>query len=143
MQPLDRGDVQMRRDAAAMAAATLHQRVENDEQRTRMRVLREADQAVRRRARLGRHAKGAPSVHEPLTFVRADGATARVGDQDARAISDALWGLRALAGAATAAASIVDAISTRPEPRQPLQFTERESKALRCASDGRVNWSLG
>jgi hypothetical protein len=36
MQPLDRDNAQVRRDAAAMSAATLHQRVENDEQRTRM-----------------------------------------------------------------------------------------------------------
>jgi hypothetical protein len=143
MQPLDRDNAQVRRDAAAMLVATLHQRVENDEQRTRVRVLREADQAVRRRARLGRRAQGAASVREPRSFVRADGATARVGDQDARAISDALWGLGLLAGAATAAASIVDAIGTRPELRQPLRFTEREGKALRCASDGRVTWSLG
>ena len=92
MEPLDRDNAQVRRDAAATLVATLHQRVENDEQRTRMRELREADQAVRRRAPLGRRAQGAPSVHEPLTFVGADGATARVGDQDARAISDALWG---------------------------------------------------
>jgi hypothetical protein len=118
MQPLDRDNAQVRRDAAAMLVATLHQRVENDEQRTRVRVLREADQAVRRRARLGRRAQGAASVREPLSFVRADGATARV-------------------------ASIVDAIGTRPELRQPLRFTEREGEALRCASDGRVTWSLG
>jgi hypothetical protein len=143
MQPLDRDNAQIRRDAAAMLAATLHQRVENGELQTRMRLLREADQAVRRRARLGGRAEGAPSVHERLTFVRADGATARVGGEDARAISDALWELGPLAAAATAAASIVGPTKTRPELREPVQFTEREGEALGRASDGRVSWSLG
>jgi hypothetical protein len=138
--PLDRDNAQARRDAAAMLAATLQQRAQDGEQRTRMRVLREADQAVRRRARLGGR-EGAPS--ERLTFVRADGATARVGGRDARAISDALWELGLLAGAATAAASIVAAIKTRSELRRPVHFTEREGEALRCASGGRVIWSRG
>jgi hypothetical protein len=113
MQPLDRDNAQVRRDAAAMLAATLHKRVENGEQRTRMRLLREA------------------------------GATATVGGQDARAISDALWEPGLLAGAATAAASLVGAIKTRPELWKPVQFTEREGEALGRASDGRVTWSLG
>jgi hypothetical protein len=71
MQPLDRDDGQVRRDAAAMLAATLHQRVENGERRTCMRLLREADQGVRRRARLGGRAEGAPSVHEGEALGRA------------------------------------------------------------------------
>ena len=139
--PLDRDNAQAPRDAAATLAASLRQRVENGEQRRRMRVLREADQGVRTRAHLGGRAAGAASVHEALTFVRADGATARVGGRDARAIGDALWDLGLLAGAATAAASIVGAIKTRPELRRPVHFTEREGEALRCASDGRVIWS--
>jgi hypothetical protein len=139
--PLDRDNAQARRDAAAMLAATLQQRAQDGEQRTRMRVLREADQAVRTRARLGGRVAGA--ARDRLTFVRADGATARVGGRDARAISDALWELGLLAGAATAAASIVGAIKTRPELRRPVHFTEREGEALRCASGGRVVWSRG
>jgi hypothetical protein len=50
MQPLDRMNVQLRRGAEAMRAATLHQRLENWEQRSRMRVLRGENQALRRRS---------------------------------------------------------------------------------------------
>jgi hypothetical protein len=81
-------------------------------------------------------------LDERLTFVRADGATALVEGHDARAIADALWELGLLAGAATAAASIVAAIRTRPVLRKAVQFTEREGGALRRASDGRVTWTL-
>jgi len=49
MQPLDRDNAQFRRDAATMRTATLQQRAENDERRTRMRVLSEANQALRTR----------------------------------------------------------------------------------------------
>jgi hypothetical protein len=52
MQPLDRGNAEFRRDAARMRVATVRQRSENDEQRARMHALREADRALRRRARL-------------------------------------------------------------------------------------------
>lgn len=63
MQPLDRDNAQARRDAAAMLAATLRQRVEIGEQRTRMHMLWEADQAVRRRARrCASDARGTRSV---------------------------------------------------------------------------------
>ena len=78
-----------------------------------------------------------------LTFVRADGATAMVTGEDARAIADALWELGLLAGAATAAASIVDAMKTRPVLRRRVQFTEREGEALRRACNGRATWSPG
>jgi hypothetical protein len=50
MQPLDRDNAQFRRDAAEMRTATLRQRAGIDEQRARMRVLHEANNA--RRARL-------------------------------------------------------------------------------------------
>ena len=50
MQPLDRVNVHFRRSAETMRTATLHQRLENDEQRARMRVQRDANQALRRRA---------------------------------------------------------------------------------------------
>jgi hypothetical protein len=53
MQPLDRDNVQFRRDAAGMRTATLQQRAENDEQRARMRTLQEAHEALRTRVRLG------------------------------------------------------------------------------------------
>jgi hypothetical protein len=88
MQPLDRDHAQIGRQAAAMLASTLQQRAENDEQRTRTRVLMEADRALRRRARLGDRSEGGSSGYGRL-------------------------------------------------------FTEREGEALRCASDGRVTWSLG
>ena len=52
MQPLDRDNAQFRRDAAVMQRATLRQRAENDDQRARMRVMREANMALRTRARL-------------------------------------------------------------------------------------------
>jgi hypothetical protein len=52
MPPLDRDNAQFRRSATAMQKAALQQRAENEEQRTRMRVLRDANQALRRRARL-------------------------------------------------------------------------------------------
>jgi hypothetical protein len=52
MQPLDRDNAQFRRDAAEMRTATLRQRAGNDEQRTRIRVLHEANNALRTRARL-------------------------------------------------------------------------------------------
>ena len=58
MQPLDRDNAHLRREAEAMRTAALQQRVDNDEQRTRMHVLREAHHALRRRARLG----GAPAT---------------------------------------------------------------------------------
>ena len=83
------------------------------------------------------------SVGERLTFVRADGATAVVGDRDARAVAEALWDLGLLAGAVTAATGIAEAIKTRPYLRKPVRFTEREGDALRRASDGRVTWSPG
>lgn len=82
------------------------------------------------------------TVDERLTFVRADGATTVVGERDAHVIAEELWDLGLLAGAATAATSIVDAIRTNPYLRMPVQFTEREGEALRRASDGRVTWSL-
>jgi hypothetical protein len=81
------------------------------------------------------------TVRDQLTFVRADGATAVVGDGDARLVVEALWELGLVAGAATAATSIVHAIKTRSYLRRPVQFTEREGDALRCASDGHVTWS--
>jgi len=49
MQPLDRDNAQFRRDAAEMRTATLRQRAGNDEQRVRMRVLNEANNALRAR----------------------------------------------------------------------------------------------
>jgi hypothetical protein len=52
MQPLDRDNSQFRRDAATMRMASLQQRAGNDEQRARMRVLGEANYALRRRASL-------------------------------------------------------------------------------------------
>jgi hypothetical protein len=52
MQPLDRDNMQFRWDAAAMRTATLRQRVENEEQRSRLRALREANRALRGRTRL-------------------------------------------------------------------------------------------
>jgi hypothetical protein len=54
MQPLDRDNSQFRRDAVAMRTATLQQRAGNDEQRIRMRVLGQANHALRRRTRLDR-----------------------------------------------------------------------------------------
>jgi hypothetical protein len=56
MQPLDRDNAEFRRDAAAMRTATLQQRAGNDEQRARMLALRDANHALRKRARL----EGAP-----------------------------------------------------------------------------------
>jgi hypothetical protein len=50
MQPLDRVNAHFRLSAAAMRTATLQQRSENKEQRSRMRVLREENQALRSRA---------------------------------------------------------------------------------------------
>jgi hypothetical protein len=58
MQPLDRDNSQFRRDAAVMRTTTLQQRAGNDEQRARMRVLQEANEALRRRASLD----GVPSA---------------------------------------------------------------------------------
>jgi hypothetical protein len=58
MQPLDRDNAQFRRDAVAMRTATEQQRAGSDEQRARMRVLGEANDALRRRARLD----GAPKA---------------------------------------------------------------------------------
>jgi hypothetical protein len=52
MQPLDRDNAQFRRDAAAMRTATVQHRAGNGEQRARMRVLRDANHALRRRTRL-------------------------------------------------------------------------------------------
>ena len=52
MQPLDRGNAEFRRDAAAMRTATLQQRAGSDEQRARMLVLRDANHALRKRAHL-------------------------------------------------------------------------------------------
>jgi hypothetical protein len=54
LQPLDRDNSQFRRDAAAMRTATLQQRAGNDERRARMRVLHQANEALRRRASLDR-----------------------------------------------------------------------------------------
>jgi hypothetical protein len=49
MQPLDRDNAQFRREAAEMRTATLRQRAGNDEQRARIRVLHEANNALRAR----------------------------------------------------------------------------------------------
>jgi hypothetical protein len=80
-------------------------------------------------------------VDERLTFIRSDGATAMVDGRDARVIAEALWELGLLAGAATAAASIVATIKTNPYLRKPVRFSEREDEALRRASGGCVRWS--
>jgi hypothetical protein len=50
MQPLDHVNVHFRLSAVAMRTATLQQRAENHEQRSRTRVLREENQALRRRS---------------------------------------------------------------------------------------------
>lgn len=50
MLPLDRVNAQFRRRAEAMRTVTMQQQVDNDEQRSRMRVLREENQALRQRA---------------------------------------------------------------------------------------------
>jgi hypothetical protein len=50
MQPLDRMNAHLRRGAEAMRSATLQQRLENEEQRSRMHVLRQENQALRRRS---------------------------------------------------------------------------------------------
>ncbi len=52
MQPLDRVNAHFRRSAEAMRTATLQQRRENEEQLSRMHVLRDENQALRRRSRL-------------------------------------------------------------------------------------------
>jgi hypothetical protein len=80
-------------------------------------------------------------MDERLTFIRADGAKATVESRDARVIVEALWELGLLAGAATAATSIVDAMRTRTYLRKPVRFTEREDEALLRASNGCLSWS--
>jgi hypothetical protein len=50
MEPLDRVNAHFRLSAEAMRTATLQQRLENEEQRARMRVLREENQTLRRRS---------------------------------------------------------------------------------------------
>ena len=50
MLPLDRVNAQVRRRAATMRTVTLQQQFDNDEQRSRMRVLREENRALRQRA---------------------------------------------------------------------------------------------
>jgi hypothetical protein len=50
MLPLDRVNAQFRRRAAAMRTVTMQQQVDDEEQRLRMRVLREENQALRQRA---------------------------------------------------------------------------------------------
>ena len=52
MQPLDRVNAHFRLSAEAMRTAALQQRLENEEQRARMRVLREENQTLRRRSSL-------------------------------------------------------------------------------------------
>jgi hypothetical protein len=52
MEPLDRVNAHFRLSAEAMRTATLQQRLENEEQRARMRVLREENQTLRRRSSL-------------------------------------------------------------------------------------------
>jgi hypothetical protein len=49
MQPLDRTNASLRRDAAAMRAATLQQQLENEEQRTRVREMKDTSDAMRDR----------------------------------------------------------------------------------------------
>jgi hypothetical protein len=61
MQPLDRDNEQFRDDATTMRAATLLQRSQNDEQRTRARALKEKHDALMGRLRLVRK-----PVDEPL-----------------------------------------------------------------------------
>jgi hypothetical protein len=52
MQPLDHVNSQFRRRATAMRTAAQQQRFENDEQRARMRALRDENRELRRRTRL-------------------------------------------------------------------------------------------
>ena len=80
-------------------------------------------------------------MDERLTFVRADGAQAVVTALDARAIADALWELGVLIGAATAATSIVDALRTRPQLRNPVRFSAREGEALSRAGGAGLSWA--
>jgi hypothetical protein len=49
--PLDRNNAQVRRDAAAMQAASMRQRLESEEQRARLRRLKDVNDAMRERIR--------------------------------------------------------------------------------------------
>jgi hypothetical protein len=63
MQPLDRDNVQFRHEAAAMRAVTLQQRHEDEQQRSRTRVLKAQHEALRTRLRLDQHySHGAPGT---------------------------------------------------------------------------------
>jgi hypothetical protein len=53
--PLDRNNAQIRRDAAAMQAASMKQRLETEKQRARVGALKDVNDALRERIRL-RHA---------------------------------------------------------------------------------------
>jgi hypothetical protein len=54
VMPLDRYNAQARRDAAAMQASTMKQRLESEEQRVRIRRLKDMNDAMRERIRLRR-----------------------------------------------------------------------------------------
>jgi hypothetical protein len=57
--PLDRMNAQIRRDAAAMQATTVKQRLESDEQRAEIRRLMDMNDAMRERIRLRQFASAA------------------------------------------------------------------------------------
>jgi len=57
--PLDRINAQVRRDAAAMQATTVKQRLESDEQRAEIRRLMDMNDAMRERIRLRQFASAA------------------------------------------------------------------------------------
>jgi hypothetical protein len=65
-----------------------------------------------------------------LQFVLPDGHTVEVADPPARLICDRLWEQGIVAGAATAAARISEALQTHHTFRPNVTFNEREVKPL-------------
>jgi hypothetical protein len=59
MRPLDRDNAQFRADAAAMREGALEQRLQDDEQRQRIRLLKKTHDALRTRLRLGERSASA------------------------------------------------------------------------------------
>jgi hypothetical protein len=65
-----------------------------------------------------------------LVFVLPDGRSAKVGEPSARLICDRLWDFGIMAGAATAATRISEALHTHPAFRPKVAFNEREVMPL-------------
>jgi hypothetical protein len=78
-----------------------------------------------------------------VLFVLPDSGSAEVSEPSARLICDRLWDLGIMAGAATAAARISEALHTHPAFRPDVTFNKREvTPLIEAAQAHPPTWAL-